>query len=209
MKISASVFASDEPVKYAEYLKIAEIDYLHLDFIETEFLDLDEINNFNRLNKPLDVHLICSKVTESTVDKLNNSSTEILSVQYETLINIEETIKNLQLFKKNFGFAILPTSNSKVLLPYKNKMDHILIMCSKPGISGAKFLEDSYKFIEEIKEQFPETAIYVDGGMNDKICEVMCRKGASIAVFGSYLYKNRNNLRETVNILKNKEKVLI
>ena len=75
-------------------------------------------------------------------------------------------------------------------------------MCSTPGVSGAKFLEKSFSTIKQIKKQFPNIPIYVDGGINNDICDTMRDKDVSLSVFGSYLYNNIDNLQETIAMLK-------
>lgn len=205
MRISASVFSSDNPVEYAELLKDTEIDYLHLDYFEKQgkALNQNELRKYNNYQKPLDVHLICSAIDEETINTLNNSPTEILSVQIENLKDIKKTAKELEKFKGDFGFAISPNTDWKVLLPYKNRMKHILVMSSIPGISGAKFIENSYQYIDQVKDIFSKTKIYVDGGINYDIYEKLS-EDVSLVVLGSYLYNNIQNISETINKLKRK-----
>lgn len=205
MKISGSLFVSKTPVEYARDLKEAGVDYFHLDFAEKEKNKLsrfEKINDFDEFDIPLDVHLICSKVNKKVIKKLNNSKTEILSVQYENLIDANETIENLREFKKGFGLAVSPNTNLELILPYTHLINHILLMCSTPGVSGAKFLENSFSTIEQIRKQFPNIPIYVDGGINNDICDTMRVKDVSLSVFGSYLYNNIDNLQQTITRLK-------
>lgn len=211
MKISASLFACDKPIEYAQNLKLYEIDYFHLDFIENkkETVQLKEIDKLVNLQIPLDVHLIYSNISKDIITTLNNLAIQILSVQYESLQNVKDTVNNLQNFKRDFGFAITPNTDSEVLMPYKNIMKHILVMCSIPGISGAKFLENSYDYIKQIKERFPDIPIYVDGGMNEEIGKFMQKNGINITVLGSYLYKNRDNLQQAISVLKEQKNINI
>lgn len=207
MKISGSVFVSKNAVNYAKRLKEAEVDFFHLDFVEKEFglSRFNQLNFFNELEIPLDVHLICSSITDEIIKQLNDSPTEILSVQYENLNNVRETINNLKNFHNGFGFAISPNTDVTRLLDYRNTIDHILVMCSTPGVSGAKFLDNSFECIKKIKKLFPNIPIYVDGGINKEICKTMDEYGVSLAVFGSYLYNNINELSEIILSLKNKQ----
>lgn len=205
MKVSGSLFVSKSPVEYAQNLKEAGVDYFHLDFTEKEGNKLSKfemINNLNKFNIPLDVHLICSRISKKMVKELNNSKTEILSVQYENLIDANKSLQVLKKFKNGFGLAISPNTNIEVLLPYKNLINHILLMCSTPGVSGAKFLENSFSAIEQIKKNFPNIPIYVDGGINEEICDFMKISDVSLSVFGSYLYNNNDKLNQIITMLK-------
>lgn len=203
MKISASIFSSKNPIEYAENLKNTDIDCFHLDFLEKDgkAIKEDEFNRYINCQKPLDVHLICSDIDEETIEMLNSSSTNILSIQIENLTNIQNTIEKIKKFNGDFGFAISPNTDWNLLLPYKNVMKHILVMCSIPGISGAKFIDTSYQYIEAVKKEFDGIEIYVDGGINHDIYRKLCSK-VSLIVLGSYLYNNRQNIEHTINNLK-------
>lgn len=205
MRISASIFTSTNPIEYAEHLKKTKIDCIHLDFFESngKALNYNEFMKYNNCHKPLDVHLICSDIDEEAIRILNNSPTEILSVQIENLKNIEKTVRTLKKFKKDFGFAISPNTNYELLLPYRNIMKHILVMCSIPGISGAKFIDSSYEYIEQVKKTFNGIEIYVDGGINYDVYTKLYNN-VSLVVLGSYLYNNRQEIEQTINNLKMK-----
>ncbi len=203
MKISASIFSSKNPIEYAENLKNTDIDCFHLDFFEKDgkAIEEDEFNRYINCQKPLDVHLICSDIDEKTIEMLNSSSTNILSIQIENLTNIQNTIEKIKKFNGDFGFAISPNTDWNLLLPYKNIMKHILVMCSIPGISGAKFIDASYQYIEAVKKEFDGIEIYVDGGINHDIYRKLF-SNVSLIVLGSYLYNNRQNIEHTINNLK-------
>lgn len=205
MRISASIFSSNNPLEYAKDLRKTKIDCLHLDFFEKngKALNQNEFIKYNNCQKPLDVHLICSDIDEETIKMLNNSSTEILSVQIENLKNIENTIEKLKKFKGDFGFAISPNTDWELLLPYRNIMKHILVMCSIPGISGAKFIDSSYEYIEQVKDNFNGIEVYVDGGINYDICRKLY-SSVSLVVLGSYLCNNYKDIEQTINNLKMK-----
>lgn len=211
MKISGSIFVSKNAVEYAKKLKEVDVDFFHLDFTEREFRlkRFNQLNFFDELEIPLDVHLICSSVTGRIIKKLNASPTKILTVQYENLDNIKKSTCNLKKFRNGFGFAISPNTDVNELLCYKNMINHILVMCSTPGVSGAKFLDNSFECIKKIKKLFPNIPIYVDGGINREICMDMDKYGVSIAVLGSYLYNNIDKLSEIVLSLKNKQTIKI
>ena len=158
MKISASIFATnDRLLAYVSQLKLAKVDYLHLDFFQngTNKFRLEDINALDYLQIPYDVHLIYESITHENISLLNNSGAEILSLQWENLRDVEETIKLMERFKGDIGFAVTPHTDLNKLCEYLPRLDHILVMCSEPGISGAKFMENSYDFIRSIRDKFP------------------------------------------------------
>lgn len=205
MKISASIFATnDRLLAYVSQLKLAKVDYLHLDFFQngTNKFRLEDINALDYLQIPYDVHLIYESITRESINLLNNSGAEILSLQWENLMDAEETLKLMERFKGDIGFAVTPNTDLNKLRGYLSRLDHILVMCSEPGISGAKFMENSYDFINSIRDKFPDIKIHVDGGIDNIRCRKVLGLGASLVVSGSYLFDNRNDMRYAVTMLK-------
>ena len=190
MKISASIFATnDRLLAYVSQLKLAKVDYLHLDFFQngTNKFHLEDINALDYLQIPYDVHLIYEN---------------ILSLQWENLRDVEGTVKLMERFEGDIGFAVTPNTDLNKMCEYLPRLDHILVMCSEPGISGAKFMENSYDFISSIRDKFPNIKIHVDGGIDNIRCRKVLELGASLVVSGSYLFNNRNDMRYAVTTLK-------
>lgn len=205
MKISASIFATnDRLMAYVSQLKLAKVDYLHLDFFQngTNKFRLEDINALDYLQIPYDVHLIYESVTRENIEILNNSSAEILSLQWENLTDAEKTLERMERFKGDIGFAVMPNTDLKQLYGFFPRLDHILVMCSEPGISGAKFMENSYDFISSIKKKSPDIKIYADGGIDNIRCRKVLELGVSLVVSGTYLFDNRNDMRYAVTMLK-------
>ena len=75
-----------------------------------------------------------------------------------------------------------------------NCISQVLVMCSHPGISGAKFNTDNYKRIEKIRHKYPTLKIWVDGGIDNIIAEKLGRLNADVIVSGSYLCRDLKNL---------------
>lgn len=205
MKVSASIFATnDRLLAYVSRLKLAKVDYLHLDFFQngTNKFHLEDINALDYLQIPYDVHLIYESITRENINLLNNSSAEILSLQWENLADIDETISLMERFNGDIGFAVTPNTDINKLSKYLSRLDHILVMCSEPGVSGAKFIENSYDFIKNVHEKFPNLKINVDGGIDNVRCHKVQELGAELVVSGSYLFNNRNDMNYAVTMLK-------
>lgn len=205
MKVSASIFATNERLMaYVSQLKIAGVDYLHLDFFQngTNKFHLEDVNALDYLQMPYDVHLIYDSLTSEHINLLNDSRAELLNLQWENLVDVDKTLVVMERFKGDIGFAVTPNTDIKDLFDYLPYLDHLLVMCSVPGISGAKFIDGSYKFIRNIRTMFPELKICVDGGIDDKRCLEVHRLGTSLVVSGSYLFNNRSDMQYAVTLLK-------
>lgn len=204
MQVSGSIFAvKDNYFEYARNLKYSNANFLHIDlFTTSDNFKLKDILKFGKEYLPLDVHLIYEKITEEDIDILNQSNTQFLNIQYENLENKQQIIEISKKFNGNFGIAITEKTEIEVLSIYINNISQVLIMCSEPGISGAKFAESNYERIRQIKERYPNLKIFADGGIDNRIAEEMNLLGVSMIVSGSYLANRASELGRSIYSLR-------
>ncbi len=190
MKISASLFSVHEDYhEYAMKLKYSKVDMLHIDYLDgvEAPIPIIELENFNKqVDMPLDVHLVVADFTETDIYYLNKAKVKYLSVQYENLDN-KDNLSLLESFHGKWGLAITMDTPLDVLESYINVTNYVLIMCSKPGISGAKFDDRNIDRIETISKLWPDCPIHVDGGIKNINAGIMKQLGVKIIISGSYL----------------------
>lgn len=103
------------------------------------------------------------------------------------------------------SLAINPDTPSDVVSKFASKLDQVLVMTVHPGFGGQKFITDSAEKIKQVREIVgPDTAIEVDGGVNDQTIKIAKDAGADIFVVGSYLYKDG----DIANQVRKLEKVI-
>lgn len=106
----------------------------------------------------------------------------------------------------NTSLAINPATPSDVVAKFASKLDQVLVMTVQPGFGGQKFIENSAAKIKQVREIVgPDTAIEVDGGINDQTIKIAKDAGANVFVVGSYLYKDgniANQIHQIENVLK-------
>lgn len=205
MKISGSIFAvKDNYFEYAKNLQYNYIDYLHIDLFQNsqEEFTLEDILKFDEQYLPLDVHLIYETITDRDIEILNEANVTYLNVQYENLIHKDDIIRISKNFRGYFGISITDKTDLIVVDKYINYISQVLIMCSQPGVSGAKFSEVNFERIEMIRKKYPNLNIYADGGINGEIAEKMENLGVTMVVSGSYLARNMACLNDIVYSLK-------
>ena len=204
MKVSGSILStSGDYLEYAKELKKAKIDYLHIDiFQDGENFKLDNLYEFDDSYLPLDVHLIFEHITEDDISILNDVKAECLNIQYESLIDKKDISFASRNFNGKFGIAVTSDTSLDIIDEYIEDISQVLIMCSTPGISGAKFNEKNYARVEEIHDKYPSLTINVDGGINKEIGKRMGELGADILVSGSYLCKDMLALTKNGYYLK-------
>ena len=132
----------------------------------------------------------------------------IITFHYEALESDEkrwEVINKIKSFNVKVGMSIKPKTDVKVLLPFLNDLDLILIMSVEPGFGGQKFMEsalDKIKFLSlEKNKNGLKYLIEVDGGINSLTFKKCSDFGVDICVIGSYLYKS-SNMKESYELLK-------
>ena len=209
VKISASLLsARDNLEKTIDEINNLDIDYIHLDIMDGEFVPntsftYEEIKTIiSSINKPLDVHLMVKNIDEY-IYNYAMLNTEYITFHYETIHSLK-TIKKIKDYGIKCGIAIKPNTNIEEiydLLPY---IDLVLVMSVYPGKSGQSFIEESLDKIRKLKQEIQEknlkTLISVDGGINDETGKLCKEAGVDILVSASYIHKD---IKNNIDILKN------
>lgn len=204
MRVSGSILAvKTDYFGYAEILKFAKIDCLHIDIFQDEkTFAVADILKFDDSYPPLDVHLIFESVPHEYIDILNQANVRYLNVQYENLINKDDILTISERFKGNFGISITSKTSLDVIDRYIDHISQVLFMCSEPGISGAKFDDSNFARIELCHDKYPSLSLFADGGINNIISKRMEKLGVEMVVSGSYLCKDMEQLGMNAYSLK-------
>ena len=210
VKISASLLsARDNLEKTIEVINDLDIDYIHLDIMDGEFVPntsftYDEIKIIaSSVNKPLDVHLMVKNIDEY-IYNYAMLNTKYITFHYETIHSLK-TIKKIKDYGIKCGIAIKPNTNVEEiydLLPY---IDLVLVMSVEPGKGGQKYINGSELKIKKLKDKIKSLDLHVeisvDGGINNTTAELCKDYGADILVIGSALINNKNK-QDFVNSVK-------
>jgi len=81
----------------------------------------------------------------------------------------------------------------------------VLLMSVNPGFGGQKFIENTIRKTESLREMIARTnshaLIEVDGGVDATTAPRLAKAGVDVMVSGSYIFKSQNP-HETINELK-------
>ncbi len=195
MKISASLLSMrDDLLNYINKINNSNIDYIHLDIMDKDFVHNDSFNEdeikiiLENSRKPLDIHLMVKDLDKYLV-YLDKPIVEYIIIHYEVLenLNIISKIKH----NKKVGISIKPNTDITKIYNLLDKIDLVLIMSVEPGKGGQQFIETTIEKINklknEINRQHLNVKISVDGGINNNNLNNLSNIGADIAVVGSYL----------------------
>ena len=208
MKLSCSYLSSNDKENTIKKLNNSNIDYIHLDVMDGEFVD-NKTLDFNRLRnyfyhnkKNIDVHLMVKNVKLYTeLYSLLNPIYIIFHLEVGNTLELINYIKNKNI---KVGLAINPNTNINELKPFLDKIDLVLVMSVIPGKGGQSFIESSIDKIKQIRKLNSNIIISVDGGINNTNIQKIKEAGASMCVVGSYITNNDELLKinELQNIIK-------
>lgn len=206
IKISASILSSENRIDSIQRLNNTNIDYLHIDtmdglFVPNKQMPIEEIIQLEKYsNIPLDIHLMVEN-PEQYLSYLANKNIEYITFHIEINKNINNLINKIKSMGYKVGLSIKPNTNVEKIIPYLPLIDLVLIMSVEPGFGGQKFINQTLKKAQEIRNINKEITIEIDGGINDTNIQEI-KKYVDIAVVGSYI-TNSNDYSQAINKLKN------
>lgn len=153
-----------------------------------------------------EIHLM-SDNPDDLVPAFVNAGADLVELHYEAMSEkkLDYWLDYLISNDVKTSLAINPDTPSDVVSKFASKLDQVLVMTVHPGFGGQKFITDSAEKIKQVREIVgPDTAIEVDGGVNDQTIKIAKDAGADIFVVGSYLYKDG----DIANQVRKLEKVI-
>jgi ribulose-phosphate 3-epimerase len=189
----------------------AGVDMLHLDVMDGHFVPNITIGSVvvESLKKatkiPLDCHLMIEN-PEKYIESFAKAGANIITIHAEAVIHLERAIKQIKSFGVKAGLSLVPTTHESVLEYILSELDLILIMTVNPGFGGQSFLHSQLPKIEKVRKMIEksgkEIILQVDGGIDENTSKLTFNAGANAFVAGNFLFKNRDNFKTNVNILK-------
>ena len=206
MKIATSILSANDRKKCIDELNKTSTDLIHIDVMDNKFvpnyqMPINEVNELGLYTKkPFDIHLMMEDPI-TFIDKLDVKNTNSITIHLEIDKDLNKIIDTIKARGYLAGLAVKPNTDLKLIEPYINKIDKVIIMSVEPGFGGQKFIEDSINRVKEIRKKRNEIIIEIDGGINNETINKIYNL-VDIAVVGSYIV-NSNNYEEAINLLKN------
>ncbi|PRY15560.1 ribulose-phosphate 3-epimerase [Pontibacter ummariensis] len=214
--IAPSVLASDfaNLQSEVEMLNKSQADWLHVDVMDGRFVPnisfgfpvMEAIKRYAQ--KPLDVHLMIVE-PEQYIERFRTAGADTITVHSEACTHLHRTVQQIQASGAKAGVALNPHTPVHLLEDIIAELDLVLIMSVNPGFGGQKFIENTYRKVEALKDLIiqrnSQALIEIDGGVNQDNARLLLEKGADALVAGSFVFSAADPL-QTIAALKSSAK---
>lgn len=183
------------------------IELLHFDIMDAHFVPnlsfgpaLCEAVHRRFPNCHLDVHLMMDNPVDY-IDRFADAGAHTLTLHLEALDDPAAALNKIKARSVRRGLSIRPGTDVRLLLPYLENLEHILIMTVEPGFGGQKLMPEQLDKIRFLRAQGFRGDIAADGGVNMKNAALLAEAGASVLVMGT-AYFHAENSAQVVQAVK-------
>ena len=198
MLVAPSILAADFSHLAEEIRKVeaAGADWIHCDIMDGHFVDNisfgPAIVGFVRKQTklPLDVHLMIEHADHYLPRFVDAGASSItVHVESEAKHDVGKTLQQIREAGCRVGLTLNPETNFKLVEPFLDKIDMLLVMTVHPGFGGQKFRGDQMEKVRDAKSLNARIDIEVDGGINAETARVSIQNGANVLVAGTSIFK--------------------
>jgi ribulose-phosphate 3-epimerase len=172
-------------------------NHFHLDVASLEFTGYQTWQNPEDLTKienlTFDLHLMLSLKPQEIL-KWAKENVKTLILHLEASQNPDGLLKMAKKTKKKIFITWSPDIEFDFIKKYLNYVDGVLILGVRPGRAGQKFLEETYKKIQNLKSKIQNgyLKLMIDGGVNEENLQKILSYEPDFIVMASAIYNSEN-----------------
>lgn len=207
VSLAPSILSADFSKLEEEVEEVEEAaDYIHVDVMDGHFvpnitigpLVSNSLKNAQNIKTPLSIHLMITDPEKYAPD-FDVDSDDLIIFHSEVTDNTEKTIERLKELGCRVGISQKPGSDREEVIPYLEELDEVLVMGVEPGFGGQEFMTQELERIEalrqEIERKGTQTALAVDGGMNETTIGKAVNAGADTIIAGSAVFGEEDRIK--------------
>ncbi len=187
-----------------EMLNSSDADWVHIDIMDGVFVPnisfgFPVLKYVAKLSqKPLDVHLMIVQ-PDKFVSEVRDLGTYMMNVHFEACTHLHRSIQQIKQAGMKAAVTLNPATPVCMLEDILPELDMVLLMSVNPGFGGQKFIQNTLKKVEQLKEMRNRmglnTIIEIDGGVNLETGKLLSDAGADALVAGSAVFKAEDPIR--------------
>lgn len=187
-----------------EMLNSSDADWVHIDIMDGVFVPnisfgFPVLKYVAKLSqKPLDVHLMIVQ-PDKFVSEVRDLGTYMMNVHFEACTHLHRTIQQIKQAGMKTAVTLNPATPVCMLEDILPELDMVLLMSVNPGFGGQKFIQNTLKKVEQLKEMRNRmglnTIIEIDGGVNLETGKLLSDAGADALVAGSAVFKAEDPIK--------------
>jgi ribulose-phosphate 3-epimerase len=108
--------------------------------------------------------------------------------------HLQRNVQQIKALGCKAGVALNPHTPVIDLENIIAEIDQVIVMSVNPGFGGQKFIEHTYKKVEQLKRLIIETKsqakIEIDGGVNLQNARKLLDAGADVLVAGNFVFSS-------------------
>ena len=211
MLIAPSVLSADfaNLQRDVEMLNNSAADWIHVDIMDGVFVPNISFGLpvckaiAKHAKKRTDLHLMIVN-PEHYIQDFIKAGAQQISVHAEACTHLHSTVFKIKEQGVKAGVALNPHTPIQVLENIISDLDLVIIMSVNPGFGGQKFIQNSLRKTEALKnmilKQNSSCLIEIDGGVNLEIAPLLKKAGADVLVAGSFVFDSKNPLLSIQNL---------
>ncbi|UPT68942.1 MAG: ribulose-phosphate 3-epimerase [Sphingobacteriales bacterium JAD_PAG50586_3] len=197
--IAPSVLSADfaNLQRDSEMLNQSAADWFHVDIMDGVFVPnisfgFPVVKALKKhAAKPLDVHLMIVD-PDRYIKAFADAGADYLSVHIEACHHLHRTLQYIKAEGMKAGVAVNPHTPVNQLEDIVADTDLFCLMSVNPGFGGQKFIENTYRKIEKLKDLILKSGskalIEIDGGVDGNNAAKLIATGADVLVAGNYVF---------------------
>lgn len=143
----------------------------------------------------VDCHMMVAKPSQ-WVEDIAKAGASRYTFHLESVNNDDLDVlglcKMIQKHGMKVGIAIKPGTAADAVAPFITLVDMVLVMTVEPGFGGQSFMPNMMPKVLNLRTEYPNLDIQVDGGLGPSTIEAAAKAGANLIVAGSAVFKEKD-----------------